>query len=111
MIYISVFLPRVRKPFFSPVITDFRLFHCSTLHWSNSTRTPALHSESSVDCSDVMATAAAEIPLLKCWLHPSDGESAGCDGNSCAISADRSVVVVVVDGEVGSVSSDRSCQG
>ena len=31
----------------------------------------------------VMATAAAEIPLLKCWLHPSDGESAGCDGNSC----------------------------
>ena len=106
-----IFLPHIRRSFFSPVITDLRLLHCSTLDWSNSTRTPALHSESSVDCSDVMATAAAEIPLLKCWLHQSDRESAGCDGNSCAISSDRSVVVVVADGEVGSVSGNRSCQG
>ena len=29
---------------FSPVTTDFRLFDCSTLNWSKSTRTPALHS-------------------------------------------------------------------
>ena len=32
------------KSLFSPVTTDFRLFDCSTLNWSKSTRTPALHS-------------------------------------------------------------------
>ena len=32
------------KSLFSPVTTDFRLFDCSTLKWSKSTRTPALHS-------------------------------------------------------------------
>ena len=54
-------------------MTDFRLFDCSTLNWSKSTRTPALHSvqmkvseqHSSVEWSeepDVMAAAAAETP-------------------------------------------------
>ena len=32
------------KSLFRPVTIDFRLFDCSTLNWSNSTRTPALHS-------------------------------------------------------------------
>ena len=32
------------KLLFSPFTTDFRLFDCSTLNWSKSTRTPALHS-------------------------------------------------------------------
>ena len=32
------------KSLFSPVTTDFRLFDGSTLNWSKSTRTPALHS-------------------------------------------------------------------
>ena len=58
------------KSLFSPVTTDFRLFDCSTLNWSKSTRTPALHSvqmkvseqHSSVVWSDVMAAAAAETP-------------------------------------------------
>ena len=54
-------------------MTDFRLFECSTLNWSKSRRTPALHSvqmkvseqHPSVersDESDVVATAAAETP-------------------------------------------------
>ena len=56
---------------FTPVTTDFRLFDCSTLNWSKSTRTLALHSEqmkvseqhSSVEWSeDVMAAAAAQTP-------------------------------------------------
>ena len=57
----------------SPVTTDFRLFVCSNLNWSKSTRTPALHGvqmnvseqHSSVEWSeesDVMAAAAAEAP-------------------------------------------------
>ena len=61
------------KSLFSPVTTDFRLFVCSNLNWSKSTRTPALHSvqmnvsaqHSSVEWSeesDVMAAAAAETP-------------------------------------------------
>ena len=32
-----------RKSFFSPVMTDFSLFDCSTLNWSNSIWTLALH--------------------------------------------------------------------
>ena len=59
------------KSLFSPVSTDFRLFDCSTLNWSKSTRTPALHrvqmkvseQHSSVEWSeesDEMAAAAAE---------------------------------------------------
>ena len=54
-------------------MTDFRLFDCSTLNWSKSTRTPALHSvqmkvseqyssAEGSDESDVVATAAAETP-------------------------------------------------
>ena len=61
------------KSLFSPVTTDCRLFDCSTLNWSKSTRTPALHSvqmkvseqHSWVEWSeepDVMAAAAAETP-------------------------------------------------
>ena len=54
---------------FTPVTTDFRLFDCSTLNWSKSTRTLALHSvqmkvseqHSSVEWSeDVMAASATE---------------------------------------------------
>ena len=54
-------------------MTDFRLFDCSTLNCSKSTRTPALHSvqvkvseqyssAEGSDESDVVATAAAETP-------------------------------------------------
>ena len=61
------------KSLFSPVMTNFKLFVCSTLNWSKSTRTPALHSvqmkvseqHSLVEWSeetDVMAAAAAETP-------------------------------------------------
>ena len=58
------------KSLFSPVMTNFKLFVCSTSNWSKSTRTPALHSvqmkvseqHSSVEWSDVMAAAAAERP-------------------------------------------------
>ena len=56
-----------------PVTTDIRLFDCSTLNWSKSTRTAALHSvqmkvseqHPSVEWSeesDVMATTATETP-------------------------------------------------
>ena len=64
------------KSLFSPVTMDFRLFDCSTLNWSKSMQTPALHSvqmkvseqHSSVEWSeesDVMAAAAAETPLTE----------------------------------------------
>ena len=75
------------KSLSSPVMTDFRLFDCSTLNWSKSTRIPALHSvqmkvseqHSSVewsDESDVMATIAAETPSTEVLAaSATEGES------------------------------------
>ena len=75
------------KSLFSPVMTDFRLFECSTLNWSKSRRTPALHSvqmkvseqHTSVewsDESDVVATAAAETPSTEVLAaSATEGES------------------------------------
>ena len=59
-----------RKSFFNPVMTYFRLFDCSTLNWSNSILTPALHrvhinvpeQHSSVEWSTVTATSAEDTP-------------------------------------------------